>query len=1256
MQERANKMAKKVMIHAGKNVDQAKEIIRQHDGDTLANYGQSMLVRVDDEGLDELRRAKFRVRELAEEPIVRMGGFELNSAAPEALSTAATALEQALPSGRSHHVLRLAGPLHPDWKQRLQREGVTIDQALSESQYLISVDSQKVDELQNLDYVEAVSPFYAALKVNPTLLDDELDNVLTENAALSPLPRGAEETQDSDSMTRHLMNSTLGGGAPVEAQEEGNLELVLFDAADQLATIDAVRNLGARVVKTPANMIIVAAELPLVPQLAKIPQIREVNPYRPPGLTNNVATGIIHVDTLQRNHELDGSGQIVGVADSGLDTGVNDATMLSDFRGRIVSIYALGRPGDASDLHNHGTHVTGSVLGNGANSNGNIQGMAPAAQVVFQSTMDASRGLGGLPADLRSGLYDVARADGARIHTNSWSTLESNGAYLGYASQTDDFAFANRDFLILFSAGNDAPLRVNSPGTAKNALTVGSCESDRPLPGSVSFPASPAYPSGATWPNFDDQADNQNQVANFSCPGPAQNNRRKPDVVAPGTFILSTRSTVSTDDRGPDGIPGTDDEDGVFTHAEAVGLGLPGEPVFGTGDQDTPNAPAGSGPDVTQNYYYSNGTSMSTPITAGSCALVRQFLVEQRGHTPSAALVKAIIINGGVDMGMGLFDNGQGWGRIDLVNSLYPPGTQHVQFDDDLSNAVATGDIRSYDIFVSSAATPLSVTLVWRDPAGSTIQNRLHLRVIHAATSTESTADPIGDIRNNVQRVIVSPPQVGLYRIEVEGINVTTGVPELPGALRQDYALVVAGATGFSCNPSDIVQVIDRSGSMGTSGYMEPAKERAQQLIDLLQINDRAGVVAFASSASEQMALTPIDSQEDKDDAHTAIDPLSAGGTTDLREALERGLTTLGPDAGRPRAMVFLSDGKHTVPTPEIDDPFLDSLVAANTRVYSIALGPATDFAVLNNIASRTGTGAVYTVESAADLHKLHEVYYDILGSMSCGGMPHLSSAPLGLDGVSERSATVNASAREALFAVSWTETGVEIEFRLIAPSGKVYGPDSKDVFFFRGSTHAMYRVATPQAGRWKLVIKHRGGAQRPLWVTAAALIDSDASCEVRVDPKYLFEDKLLLRLGARHVDRPLVGGRALARITFPTVPVAALLHEYASELKEIRLDEERLKGDKDDIELIKLGLLIARYGTRGKDLLERKEAHVKLLDDGIDEDPRANDGVYTAFFEPKRAGVAGSFQIQMHFAVQDEKLGLHECTRLIPVYVPARR
>jgi hypothetical protein len=321
--------------------------------------------------------------------------------------------------------------------------------------------------------------------------------------------------------------------------------------------------------------------------------------------------------------------------------------------------------------------------------------MAPEASLVFQAVENNSTGsLSGIPSDLNT-LFSQARTAGARIHTNSWGS-DAAGAYTSSSEDVDEFVWDHPDFTILFAAGNagidnnaDGVVdlySMGSPGTAKNCITVGATENDRP---SISdewgdfwptkFPANPIH--------SDRIADDPDGMAAFSSRGSALDGRFKPDVVAPGTYVASVRSSV------------------------ASGGG------WGT---------------INSYYMYMGGTSMATPLVAGTSALVRDFYTDIKEITPSAALIKATLINGATDISPGQYGTGstqeipdpprpndvEGWGRVNVENAIFPTAPRELIYYDETSG-LNTGEELEYSFEVTDSSEPLQVTLAWSDYPGS---------------------------------------------------------------------------------------------------------------------------------------------------------------------------------------------------------------------------------------------------------------------------------------------------------------------------------------------------------------------------------------------------------------------------------------------------------------------------------------------------------------------------------------------------------
>ncbi len=513
------------------------------------------------------------------------------------------------------------------------------------------------------------------------------------------------------------------------------------------------------------------------------PLVSHISSMTIEGLDNDIAADIIDVLEVWSISGLDGSDQIIGVADTGLDTGQN-STMHPDMNGRIGSVYTYGRPGNWSDpdIHvwdsstgswsykgGHGTHVVGSVLGNGSASNGSYSGMAPNASLVMQSTMASS---GSLSIPAYNTLFGDAYSSGARIHTNSWSSRSSYANYSWRSWQIDNYIWNHKDLLVLFSAGNkgaNGRYSLSTQASAKNVVAVGASESYRPLISS--------------WAN------DISQMADFSSQGYTWGDERiKPDVVAPGTYILSTRASTISD---------------FWNH------------YWGSNSTYT---------GINSNYAFMGGTSMSTPLVAGMSALIRQYFQEMGNlDAPSAALLKAAIINGARPLNgdwSSIPNRLEGWGRVNLSNSLAIEGSNAGDlFFEDNSTGLTTGASHSSDYYLSGNGSDMIITLTWTDPPGSNTStekliNDLDL-VVTAPNGTvyygNDLVHPFNssfDRKNTVERIRIPSASPGPYNVTIKGYSVLQG-PQPYAFVATGDLLSEKGTLGFE---SDIVPA-DGSGT-----------------------------------------------------------------------------------------------------------------------------------------------------------------------------------------------------------------------------------------------------------------------------------------------------------------------------------------------------------------------------------------------------------------------------------------------------------
>jgi Ca-activated chloride channel family protein len=195
------------------------------------------------------------------------------------------------------------------------------------------------------------------------------------------------------------------------------------------------------------------------------------------------------------------------------------------------------------------------------------------------------------------------------------------------------------------------------------------------------------------------------------------------------------------------------------------------------------------------------------------------------------------------------------------------------------------------------------------------------------------------------------------------------------GALRVTLALTAA--PDIVSNPTDIVLVLDRSGSM-TGSPLANLKLGANTFIDLIdeatdstkdgQIGSgsRMGVVSFSSTAvANTQLITSVD------DLKAAVDGLSAGGSTNHADAFAKATQLFDPASPNAKVMVLFTDGNTTIGAPPA--PVAAAARAQGIIIYCIGLigSDGLDISALNNWATDPDASHVAVTPDAADLEEL---------------------------------------------------------------------------------------------------------------------------------------------------------------------------------------------------------------------------------------------------------------------------------------------
>ncbi len=828
-------------------------------------YKAFTLLEVSDDALatlDDATRQRAELRDDLNLILLRRG--QLDTTAPEpAISDDLRAPANA---PRGLRLVQLFGLPTPQAIAGLQATGAKIISYIPNNAYLIWGTQQTFDRLKNLaaDTLQWDAPLHPAYKVDTRINFDSVEQ-LPVTIELVDTPDTPRTLAQIEAIAHKVLMPDFAVGKT--RQIKILTESYQLKAIAQLPDVVSIERWSQpRMMDERANQIVSGATLD-----ETINNVKVTRPANPGYLA--------FLNSLGFNSNFD---FVVDVSDSGFDRGSATLPALhpdfldasSNSRMAYVRDFSFS-PGNlpAHDASGHGT-INASIIG-GLNTNtGNAfrdsqgyqygLGIAPFVRLGISKIFDDQ---GNFASNLSYGdLLRFAYGDGARISSNSWGLCNTDlgfcnlynadaRAYDALARDIDPNTPGFQQMTLVFSSGNDgnrAPQAVSMPATAKNVITVGASEGFRATDANGAELRDGCNVTGSG-------ADNAQDVVGFSSGGPLQDGRAKPDLVAPGTHITGAAS-----------------QDDTFKATAEADLGVC-DRYF----------PAGQ-----TLYTWSSGTSHSTPVVSGGAALAFQWLRSRLGAEPSAAMVKALLLNSTTYLtGRNGSDNlpgaKQGWGLLNIARMFET--TERLLYDESPDRVFTQSGGAPFEItgVVSDPTKEFRVMLVWSDAPGATLSNapyvnQLNLEVtIGGATykgnvfvGQYSKAGGQADFLNNVQGVRLPAGTTGPFVIRVRPVIIAgDGLPFNGVELDQDFALVATNATARALPilAADVVRVgntdiddVSVRHANGTTDRLLIPGETAQLTIGVRNSSATAATISgdatlsFAGGASATTAYPAI--------------------------------------------------------------------------------------------------------------------------------------------------------------------------------------------------------------------------------------------------------------------------------------------------------------------------------------------------------------------------------------------------------------
>jgi hypothetical protein len=246
-------------------------------------------------------------------PVVERGSAASEAAGGGGLTGRAAAPPPSELSSPDLWVLRFASPARPEWLEELEESGVELLQPVGDLAFIVRVGGPERATIARLPFVSRMEAHLPSLRVTSSFLRR----------------LGGAQAPTSESLREAALRLARGSTARQKSDEvraPGLLIARFFSANEASGALKRLTRRRLRARRVAGDRLVIdlsGASEPLrsLETIAKLPGLRTLGEKPIKRLRNDIARQILARRALQPNPGLTGDGEIIAIADTGLDTG-----------------------------------------------------------------------------------------------------------------------------------------------------------------------------------------------------------------------------------------------------------------------------------------------------------------------------------------------------------------------------------------------------------------------------------------------------------------------------------------------------------------------------------------------------------------------------------------------------------------------------------------------------------------------------------------------------------------------------------------------------------------------------------------------------------------------------------------------------------------------------------------------------------------------------------------------------------------------